>query len=1511
MSTTIDERVVEMRFDNEDFESNVKTSISTLNKLEQSLDLSGASKGLESVGMAAGRIDLSGLGSAVESVHAKFSALEVIAITALANITNSAVNAGKRLISSLSVDQISAGWSKFGDKTTSVATLVAQGYAIETVTEQLDRLNWYTDETSYSFIDMVSNIAKFTATGKGLEESVTAMEGIANWAALSGQNATTASRAMYQLSQAMGAGVMRKEDYKSIQNASMDTDEFRQKCLDAGVALGTLRKNANGTYTSLVSLSKNGAAAFSKSQFADKLTEGAWLTSDVMMKVFNDYSSAVDQIYEYSEEKGITASQAIEELGDKVDAFGLKAFKAAQEARTWSDVVSSVKDAVSTGWMNTFEIIFGNQEEATKFWTDLANAMYDVFAAGAWDRNEMLQGWKDLGGRDDLLESFWNTWEGIGSVLGTIKDAFREIFPSTTSEQLFSITERLKNLTEKFKMGEETAKNLKNTFKGLFAAIDLLRQAFAPLLGLIKPIAGALLYMADSILKVTGPLGEYIVSINNSAKKTQIFQEIFDKFVSRVVNIGKGVKSVIDDIVKAFEALIEMDTSGLETFGEKIKMRFEPLTKLMGFVGKAFVKIGDILKETAPFFLEFATAVGKAFGALGRYIADAFNNADYKKIFDIVNGTIFTNILLWVRDFAKTLVKLEKFNGIQSILENVSLSLQGMQAQLKANVLLKIAAAIAILAAALTALAMIDSNKLGSALAAVSVLFVDLFGAMTVFETLTSDKGFKSIEKVSRSMIKISAAVLILSIAMKNIAELDWNGVLKGIIGVAGLSSTLVVSAKELSESSGKLVKGATGLIVFAGAIVVLTEAVKRLGSLDATTLIKGLIGVGVLMAELAMFMRKTDLNEMGITKGTGILIFAAAMNVFAKAVASFGALDTNTIVKGLISIGAVLTGLGVFINKTGDANKVISTAIGLTILGSAMLIFSKAISNMGDMSWDQIGRGLFTMAGALLTLVMALKGIPNNVLSSSIGLVAIASALVILSNALTNMGGMTWEQIAASLTVLAGSLFIISKAINSMTTALPGAAALLIISTALALFVPVLRSLGSMPINEILLGLGALVGVFAVLGGAAYILAPLTPVLLSLAGAVVLFGVGCAAVGAGILAFSAGLSALAVSGVAGAAALVTIVTTLIGLIPMMLTQLANGVISFAQVIANGAVVIAGAIGAVLVAIMNVIILAVPKLVETVGVLLDAMLTALITYIPKLVTAGIQLLIGILTGISDNIYQITTVAVSIITNFINAIAAQLPQIIQAGMNVIVNFIIGLADAISSNTPRVVVAIKKLFSSLIQAGKDIIGSSISGFVSAGKNIVDGLINGIKSKVGSLVDAAKGVVKSALEGAKKLLGINSPSKEFEKVGIWSDEGLIAGFKAYSSKVTDAAKDVGQGALDGMSAAISHASDIINNGLDVDPTICPTIDLSNVRTGVKSLNAMFSRQQAMDISATMSHAKTNGVNGQNGVGIASCGTFNFTQINNSPKALDRIEIYRHTKNQISSMKELVNAI
>ena len=542
MSKTVDERVVSMQFDNRQFEANVNTSMSTIDKLKAKLDFKGATKGMENIGTATKNVNMSGLGSAVESVRVKFSALQVMGVTALANITNSAINAGKRMVSALSLDQIRAGFQKFSDKTTSVATLQAQGNALEDVNEQLDKLNWFTDETSYNFTDMVSNIAKFTATGKGLEESVTAMEGIATWAALSGQNASTASRAMYQLSQAMGSGVMRKEDYKSIQNASMDTEEFRKKCIEAGIALGTLKDNGDGTFTSLKANVKDGA--FTISQFADHLTEDMWLTSDVMMKVFNEYSSAVAGIYDAADESGKLASEIIDEIHTKADelktatmtdeeaidaaikelgytledgslkfdSFGLKAFEAAQKARTFQDAIDATKDAVSTGWMKTFEIIFGDAEKATELWTDLANTLWDLFASSGEVRNTIL----------DYALNFANTWTKISEKLNNN-----------------SALKKIKQLTE---LGNSSGFNkIKEIGKSIERVGDKVKSA-----------ADKLEYFQEVVNKVWR--GDYSVKGADPDRFDLLTKEGYDpRVVQELVNKGYQYQLTVEDIENAYK----------------------------------------------------------------------------------------------------------------------------------------------------------------------------------------------------------------------------------------------------------------------------------------------------------------------------------------------------------------------------------------------------------------------------------------------------------------------------------------------------------------------------------------------------------------------------------------------------------------------------------------------------------------------------------------------------------------------------------------------------------------------------------------------------------------------------------------------------------------------------------------------------------------------------------------------------------------------------------------------
>ena len=367
MSTTIDQRVVEMRFDNKQFEANVKTSMSTLDKLKQSLNLTGASKGLENIGTAAKNINMSGLSGSVENVRLKFSALEVMAVTALANITNSAINAGKRIVSALTIKPISEGFGEYELKMGSIQTIMAgTGESLETVNKYLEELNIYADRTIYSFADMTSNIGKFTNAGVSLKDAVAAIQGVSNVAAVSGANANEASRAMYNFAQALSAGYVKLIDWKSIENANMATVEFKNQLLETALAVGTVTKTADGMYKTL-----KGNVFNATKNFNDVLQD-QWMTTEVLVKTLGKYA-------------------------DETTDIGKKAFAAAQDIKTFSQLFDTLKEAAGSGWAQTWEILIGDFEEAKKILTELGGVIGGFIDRMSDARNELLRLWKENG----------------------------------------------------------------------------------------------------------------------------------------------------------------------------------------------------------------------------------------------------------------------------------------------------------------------------------------------------------------------------------------------------------------------------------------------------------------------------------------------------------------------------------------------------------------------------------------------------------------------------------------------------------------------------------------------------------------------------------------------------------------------------------------------------------------------------------------------------------------------------------------------------------------------------------------------------------------------------------------------------------------------------------------------------------------------------------------------------------------------------------------------------------
>ena len=959
MSKTIDEKVVEMRFDNSQFERNVATSMSTIDKLKRSLKFDGISKGIEDISDSANRIDFSGFSNAIDSVQMKFSALEVMAVTALANITNSAVNAGLKLAKSLTIDPISTGWSKYNTKNQSVATMVAQGYDIETVNSQLERLNWFTDETSYDFTQMVANIAKFTATGKDLDESVTAMEGIANWAALSGQNANTASHAMYQLSQAMGAGVMRLEDYKSIQNVSMDTDEFRQKALDAAVALGTLKKNADDTYTSLVGKANN----FTKSQFATSLTQGAWFTSDVMMSVFQDYSKAVDQIYDYATEKGITASQAIKELDGQIDAFSLKGFKAAQEARTFEDAINSARDAVSSGWLNTFELIFGNAEQATSTWTDLAEIMYDIFAKPGDTRNELLSQWSELGGQKALIESLIGIVSQFKDMLDILGEAWSNVFPPMTAERLVEITENFRDFVQSISdFIQKHRDNLVSTFQGLFSVLRIIKDALKGVWTVVQSIIDNSGSLVPTLLEFTGSLGEMVTSLSKSIEEGNIF-----------VTIGEKIGSVLKWLTGLFSGA-----------SPHIKNIFSAIGQGATFVSKVLSKLFSNIKGDVPKLINslslasISVFIGKALSSIGKPL----------QIFGDIKSSI-VGVLDGVRD-----------------------ALSSWKTSIDAKSLLNISISIGILAGSLMLISSIESDKLMKSVVAIGALMTELGVFLKLFSGFGG--GIKGLASIAVAMVGISTSVLILASAMKTLSRIPEEDIGRSIAALVGVMVILTATARAFPQK--KMLGVGLAMVSVATAVVILAGAMKIFQTLQWEDIAKGIVAIGGSLGVLALFL--TAMND-NIKGAFALTIAAGALITLSLALKIFQTLQWEDIAKGIVAIGGSLGVLALFLTAMNDN---IKGAFALTIVAGSLIVLGTALKILSSIPFTSMLVALVALAGTFAVLGLA-GAILTPVIPTILGLagaLALVGVSILAFGAGLALTGAGLTAIAAGLTALA-----------------------------------------------------------------------------------------------------------------------------------------------------------------------------------------------------------------------------------------------------------------------------------------------------------------------------------------------------------------------------------------------------------------------------------------------------------------------------------------------------------
>lgn len=523
MSKIVDDRVVEMRFDNAQFERNVQTSISTLDKLKQSLKLTDASKGLEGISNAAKRVDMSPMATGVETVKMKFSALEVMAVTALANITNSAVNASKRMISAITTRPIKDGFAEYETQMNAVQTILAntqkEGTNVKIVNSALDELNHYADKTIYNFTEMTRNIGTFTAAGVKLDTSVSSIKGIANLAAVSGSTSQQASTAMYQLSQAIASGTVKLMDWNSVVNAGMGGQVFQDALIRTSEHLKTGAKAA---------IDANGS-------FRESLQTG-WLTTEVLTQTLDQFSTAADTQEEYEAavqkfvEQGYTQEEA-KQMADMAKTAG----EAATKVKTFSQLIDTLKEALGSGWTESWRTIIGDFEEARELWTNVSDVLSDYINKSSDARNAMLKEWADLGGRTAMIDAFKNAFNGLVSIIKPIKEAFRDIFPPMTAQQLLKITEGVRDLTAKLILSDSAAAKVKSVFKGIFSVIDIGVTFVKDLAGGFVKVVGSLLGFSGGVLDVVAALGDWLSKLRDSIKETDVFGKAVDKIAGFLV----------------------------------------------------------------------------------------------------------------------------------------------------------------------------------------------------------------------------------------------------------------------------------------------------------------------------------------------------------------------------------------------------------------------------------------------------------------------------------------------------------------------------------------------------------------------------------------------------------------------------------------------------------------------------------------------------------------------------------------------------------------------------------------------------------------------------------------------------------------------------------------------------------------------------------------------------------------------------------------------------------------
>ena len=1312
MSREVDERVVSMQFDNKQFETNVATTMSTLDKLEAKLNFKGASKALDELDASAKNVDLSHMGNAVESIEVKFSAMSVAAIAAINRIVNKAFDAGEKLIKSLSIDQITAGWTKYADKTTAVQTiLAATGESMEYVNEQLSKMNWFTDETSFNFTDMTNNVGKFTSAGVDLDKAVLAMQGIAAEAALSGQNAESASRAMYNFSQALGTGSVKVQDWMSIENANMATKEFKETIIETAKELG--RVSETGEILSITSSNYSGDDFVNFSNFRNTLAAG-WFDSDVLIKSLEKYGGFATKLQEITDATGTTATEmlryvreyesgttdigkisritgvSVEELSGYMETLtskeyelGRKAFQAAQEAKTFQEAIDATKDAVSTGWMNTFEKIFGNYEEAKVIWTKLAEDFYDIFASGGENRNALLDEWNEIyDGRTILIEGLSGAMDRLIDVIGLVKDAFAAVFPPVTARNLANITYEFRRLVESFNIFEkdgetltETGRKMQNILRGFFSIFDILKTAITSLWDAIKPLRNGVGGLFDILTDILSDAGEWLYTFSQRLKESEGLTTI-------VNGISNALQKITDVIKNVFSGITSLST------------KFEPLKNTLSSAKDAIV----------DFFKSF----------------DLFQDLSFEKL--VKNGVLAT-LGLELAKLIKSLTGMTNgaggfLKGMKSMFGELVDTISDFSSKVKMDEIKSIAVSIGILSVSLLILSSIEPEKMLSSVSAITILFTELMVALKISE------GFKSSgpKKMQSTILALSVSLLLMASALKIISSIPIDSFQNAIIGITVLITELVAAESILSNQKGK--NKASGFISLSLALLILSGALKVIGSMNLADIGKGLLGIGVSLGLFLGFIKLLPDKKSIVGIGAGMILLSTAMLILSGALVAFGSMSLEAIGKGLIAMGGsllIIAGAVKLLPKD-----LLLIGAGLATVASSIVILSAGLAILGSMPIENVGKSLLMLGGSLLEIVLA-----SNMMKRAIGgaaaITIVALALALLVPQLLLLGTMKAGNIAAALITLGGALAIVVAAGIAANAAVPG---LLALGGAVALL-----GVGVLTAGAGLALLATALSTFAITGPAG-----ISILILAIRSLIAIIPEFIKALGEGFIMF---MDVLTTN-------LESVITFLSSAVSAVLTALIQNIPLFVEFLDL---------------LVNTVL---AKLIEWTPTIVEAAFTMLLSFlggmrdnIQEVVETAIDIVINFIEGIASKIDDIVDAGFDLLEAFIEGIEHgindRMPNLIQDFIGLGGELIAGIAKGLLGGVGKALSAIGSVCASILNKAKSIFDSHSPSkeFEKIGRWNDEGLAQGLLKYSRYAENAASNVGENTMDSLRDSL------------------------------------------------------------------------------------------------------------------------------------------------------------